>query len=327
MNRRNLLLGGAGALTTGWMPLVGLSGCAASDAPIRVAINDWIGYALMFLAREEGHLAESTARLIEFPSNTASMLALANREVMAAALTLDEVLLAREGGLDIRVVLVFDESNGADALLAVPSIQNLSDLRGKRLGIESSAVGALMLSRLLEAADLQPADVFKVPLTADQHVSAYESGEVDAVITFEPMASQLRAAGANTLFDSSRLPGLIVDVLAVHAETVASSAPQIRALLRGYFLAMQHLRDQPRGAAVVLGRQMFLSPDAVEQALRGITLPDLEENRRWLGGSAPHLMEASAKVSAVMQASSLLRQAPSLVGVCEPSFLPEGAST
>ena len=312
-------------MTTGLISMAGLSGCAASDAPIPVAINNWIGYALMFLAREEGHLAESTARLIEFPSNTASMLALANRDVMAAALTLDELLLAREEGLDVRVVLVFDESNGADALLAVPSIQNLSDLRGKRLGIESSAVGALMLSRVLEAADLQPADVVKVPLTADQHLSAYEAGKVDAVITFEPMASQLRAVGARNLFDSSRLPGLIVDVLAVHAEVVASSAPQIRALLRGYFLAMRHLRDKPHEAAVVLGRQMFLTPDVVEQALRGIRLPDLEENRRWLGGSAPHLMEASAAVSAVMQAAALLRQAPSLAGLCEPSFLPKGA--
>lgn len=325
MNRRNLLLGGAGALTTGWIPLVGLSGCAASDASIRVAINDWIGYALLFLAREEGFLAESTARLIEFPSNTASMLALANREVMAAALTLDEVLLAREEGLDVRVVLVFDESNGADALLAVPSIQNLSDLRGKRLGIESSAVGALMLSRFLEAAGLNPADVVKIPLTADQHVSAYQAGKVDAVITFEPMASQLRSAGARTLFDSSLFPGLIVDVLAVHADAVASSAPQIRALLRGYFRAMRHLRDKPREAAALLGQQMSLGSEAVEKALQGIRLPDLEENRRWLEGSEPHLMQASAKVSVVMQASSLLRHAPSLVGLCEPSFLPEGA--
>lgn len=325
MNRRNLLLGGAGAWTTGCLPWGGLSGCAASDAPIRVAINDWIGYALLFLAREQGHIAESTARLIEFPSNTASMLALANREVAAAALTLDELLLAREGGLDVRVALVFDESHGADVVLAVPSVQRLADLRGKRLGVESSAVGALMLSRLLQAAGLRMPDLVKVPLTADQHVSAYEAGEVDAVITFEPMASQLRAAGARALLDSSHFPGLIVDVLAVHADAAASSGAQIRALIQGYFRAMQHLRTQPAEAAKVLGAQLSLGPDALAQALRGIRLPDLAENRRWLGGATPHLLEASQAVSAVMRASSLLRQAPALADLCDPTFLPERA--
>ena len=224
MNRRDLLLGGAGAWPLCALPLSGLASCTTAEPPLRVAVNGWIGYAPLFLAQDLGHVPENTVRLVEFPSNTASMMALVNREVAAAALTLDELLAAREGGLQVRAAMVFDESCGADVVMAHPRIDSLAALRGKRLGVESTAVGALMLSRLLAAASLTPTDLVKVPLTADQHVAAYAAGDIDAVITFEPMASRLRDQGAHALLDSSHFPGLIVDVLAVAAGTSAQQA-------------------------------------------------------------------------------------------------------
>ncbi|MCH5918706.1 hypothetical protein MMA56_24425, partial [Salmonella enterica] len=77
----------------------------------------------------------------------------------------------------------------------------------------------------------------------DQHVAAYTAQRVDAVITFEPMASRLRALGARPLLDSSRFPGLIVDVLAVSAQITPHQGEQLRQLLDGHFQALQHLRS------------------------------------------------------------------------------------
>lgn len=106
MNRRDLLLGAAGASCRWLTPLGGLTACSAPAPALRVALNGWIGYSPLFLAQELGHVPESSVRLLEFPSNTASMMALVNGEVAAAALTLDEVLVAREGGLDVHAAPV-----------------------------------------------------------------------------------------------------------------------------------------------------------------------------------------------------------------------------
>lgn len=323
MNRREVLVASAGLASRLACTLPLLQACSPIQAPMRLALNPWAGYALLFLAQDLGYLEESTCRLIEFPSNTAGMLALANGEVTLAALTLDELLQARESGVDLRVVMVFDESHGADMVMVRPDIQALESLRGRRIAVESTAVGALMLSRLLSAAGLDATDLVKVPLTADQHMDAYRKGLVDAVITFEPMASQLRGLGAHRLLDSSQFPGLIVDVLAVPAESLVQQGPAIRTLILAHERALNHLQAQPQDAARRLAPHLQITAQEVLNALQGIHLVNARDNHRWLSGPTPALMLSAQTVSQLMLESRLLRTRPHLASLCAPDFLPE----
>jgi NitT/TauT family transport system substrate-binding protein len=59
---------------------------------------------------------------LELLSNSDSLQALAAGTVDGAGLTLDEAIGARAAGLDMKIVLVFDISTGADVLLARPEI-------------------------------------------------------------------------------------------------------------------------------------------------------------------------------------------------------------
>ncbi|WP_089415559.1 type 2 periplasmic-binding domain-containing protein [Vitreoscilla filiformis] len=113
--------------------------------PLRIGAHPWPGYELLYLARQRGQLDPQQVRLIEFPSASASLRALAVRSIEGAALTLDEVLLARSRGIDLTVVAVLNESRGADVVLVQPGLQAPGALHGKRIGVESSATGALML--------------------------------------------------------------------------------------------------------------------------------------------------------------------------------------
>lgn len=188
--RRRLLQAALG------FPLLALQACAPPRPPLRVAAQVWIGYEPLFLARTLGYLDERHVRLIETPSATANLRLLAAQFVEVAALTLDEFLYARAEGLPLRVILVFDESAGADAVVARPGIDSLQALRGQRIAVEDSAVGALMFSKLLERAGLEVGEVVKVSLPVDRHVDAYLAGEVDAVVSYEPHVSRLIKAGA-----------------------------------------------------------------------------------------------------------------------------------
>lgn len=326
MNRRDFVRSAPWAMGAGALGLsVVLSACQRPVQPIRVASNVWLGYEPMFLARELGFLSESVARLVEFPSNTACLTALVNHEVSLGALTLDEFLLAREGGVDLRAVLVFDESNGADVVLGGPNVQTLTDLRGKRIGVESSAVGALMLTKLLDLANLSAADVVKVEVTLERHVEAFRKGQVDAIVTFEPVASQLVSEGARRLLDSSRFPGLIVDVLVAHTSDLVREGDQIRQLLAAYFQALDYWLARPQDAARLMAPRLQLTPDQVVSSFGGISVPDLVGNRAWLTGGRPRLMAAAETVGAIMQRTHLLKAAPNLAKLCDASFLPESA--
>jgi len=171
-----------------------LAGCGADNpGALRVGTNLWVGYEPLYLARAIGALPGDQVRLVELPATSDVIHALRGHTLEAAALTLDEVLSQVASGVDLRVVLVLDESNGGDVVIGHPGMRGLYDLKGRRIGYENTAVGALMLDAALRAGHLTPADVTLVPVTPDRHVAAFTTGDVDAVVTFEPARSELLA--------------------------------------------------------------------------------------------------------------------------------------
>jgi NitT/TauT family transport system substrate-binding protein len=267
-----------------------LFGCTrhTRTPPLTVGANVWLGYQPLVVGIELGLIPPDQARVVEFSSNTESLRAFRSGATQAAALTLDEMMLLAEDGLDPHIVLVIDKSTGADALVARPEIRNVADLKGRRVGVEDTALGAFVLTRALESAHLTVADVTMVRVPIDEHERAYLDGEVDAVVTFEPVRTYLRRAGAHVLFDSRSMPDEILDVLVVRGDVLANHPEQVDAILRGWFEALQRL-DDPRLVERV-SRNLRLTPEEVGPALNGMTFPSLEENRALLGGGHPRLV-------------------------------------
>lgn len=314
---RRLLLASAAGLS-----LATLSACHRPEPLVRLAGNAWVGYAPLFLARELGYFSHTKIRLLELPSNSASLMALASGQVEVAALTLDEVLVATEGQLDLQVIMVFDESAGADVVMVRPDITRLEQLRGRRIAVESTASGALMLARTLDAAGLRPQDVVKVPLAGAPQVSSYASGEVDAVVSFEPFATQLARLGAVRLVDSRRFPGVIVDVLAARSQALADSPGQFRQLLAGYFQALERLQKSPQQAAELMSPALGISAGELLAALQGVHMMTLADNHHLLGGASPGLRPMAQGVADLMLRSRLLTTRLRLDTLTDARYLP-----
>lgn len=318
MDRRQFLA----TLSLAGLGVTGLDSCGKREPLLRVSGIVWVGYEPLFLARTLGYYNSGQIRLVESPSNTNSLMALATGEVDAATLTLDECLLALSGGIDVQVIAVFDTSNGADVVMVRPDIHDLGQLAGKRIGVEETAAGALMLSKTLDAAKLAPDDVIKVPVTGDQQLRDYEAGKVDALISYEPFASQLAARGARRLYDSSSFPGLIVDVLVARVDALSRQPKAFRQLLKGYFQAVSYLTARPSDAYRKMAPRLQITPEQVARAFEGIHVMSLAENHRWLDGSPPKIMHAAQVVSQIMYDNHLLRRKPKFNDVPNSSFLP-----
>jgi len=299
--------------------LVWLAACSLPQPPLRVAIIPWIGYQPLLLAQDLGHFPEHSIRLVELRSNTESLRAMRNRDVEAAALTLDEVLLLAAEGHEIAVVLVLDCSAGADALVAHPEVDGLSDLAGRRVGVESTANGAYVLRRVLHLAQLTPDEIQIVEVSSAGQLEAYRTGQVDALVTYEPLRTQLAGLGAETLFDSREIPCEIVDVLAVQRAVLAEREEQIRQLLRGWFAAVQYHQAMPRQAAERLAPRLGMPPDDYLTAAAGVQLATRALNCTALTApaDADGLAASAQRLAEVMRAHGLLRQEPDLTRLIE----------
>ena len=295
-------------------------GCQQAQVatPLRVGSNQWIGYEPVYLARSLGWLDEHRVRLVELPSSTQVMQALMHGNLEAGMLTLDEVLTLRARGVPLKVIALMDFSDGADVLVGRPGMR-LEDLRGKRIGVENTAVGAILLDAALRAAGLTTNDVRIVPVEVDDHVEAFHSGRVDAVVTFEPSRSRLLDEGGVVLFDSSRIPGRIIDVLAVRADALPEHAAQIEHLLQAYYRALDYLRDHREAACQRIAPRLHLSPDAVCESYGGIRLPSRALSRTWLSDGT--LEQRAAELARLMYRRGLLPKPVSTSDLAEPRFL------
>lgn len=312
-----LLKVGAVLLLAAW-----LSACDKPTEPFRVGTNIWIGYEPLYLAQDLGLYGEAPIRMVTLPNATEAQQALRAGVVEAAALTLDEALTMQQDGVDLRVIAVMDTSHGADVLMAKPSVRSLADLKGKRVGVESTATGVLMLHEALASVKLGVQDITMVYLTVDQHEAAFRAGRIDAVVTFEPVRTQLLAQGAHALFDSSRIPGRIVDVLVTTGANSARHAETLGLLLRGHFQALEQLRADPLKAAAHMTVRQGLSAQQVVDSFQGLHIPSLQENRQLLTGAPSPLQRSAQQLQELMLAHKMLGKASALDGMFAPDLLP-----
>lgn len=301
-----------------------LSGGCAAPTPLRLAGHPWPGYEPLFLARTLGYLpASPLLQLQETASPQESVQRLREARVDGAMLTLDEVLQLRDQGLRLQIVLVFDVSRGADMLLARSSLSTLSALRGRRIGVAPGSPGTLMLHLTLEQARLQLSDVQVQRIPSAHHEQAWEREEVDALITSEPLGSRLQTRGARALLSTRQLPDAVFNVLALRHEALQVHAETLRALLTGYFQALDYQHRNPWEAAYRMAPRLEISAEAMLEAQRGLDQLDRVGNQRYLLGYDSTLQRIALQLSPLMQRAGLLRQPVSPVELVSGEFLPK----
>lgn len=273
-------------------------GCSRPPpAPLRVGVNPWVGYDALVLAREQGQLDAARVTIVELGSSAHSQRSLRNQVLEAAALTLDETLRLADQGFPVSIIAVLDLSHGADAVLGRASIERPADLAGKTIGVEDSAVGAFLLGRALQTANLDQHSVTIRRLEASDHEPAWRTGKIDALVTYEPVRSHLLRQGARIVFDSRQLPGEIIDVLVVRNDVLADRPEDVTALLVAWELGRYRLDRRDPAALEMLAKGTELDPAAYRQTLDGLTLLPLVESHAWLSGQPPLLAEKSEGIA------------------------------
>jgi NitT/TauT family transport system substrate-binding protein len=302
--------------------LAALSGCIREPEPaLRIGTNVWIGSEPLYLARELGHLDLGAVQLVEYPSASEVLRAYRNQAIDGMVISLDELFSLAVDGLQPRAILVVDVSHGADAVVGRRGMRSMQDLRGRPVAVESGALSAFVLSRALALSGMQATDVKVVHLESNEQPSAFEKGQIDGAVTFDPYRVQLLRAGATTLFDSTEIPGEIVDLVAVRASVLEKQPNAVRALLSGWFRALEYMNVDPVGSAHRMGIRQQTSGEQFLAALRGLHIPSREENLRMLGGAAPELALTGRRLMSLMLEAKLLREQVEIETVLAPGPL------
>jgi NitT/TauT family transport system substrate-binding protein len=144
------------------------------------------------------------------------------KNVDACAMTNMEALdMPAAAGIDTTAIITGDYSNGNDALLARNNV-TLQQLPGKKVLLVQKTVSEYLFERAMTLNGLE-SQIKRVKLvnTSDADIATAFIGDTsqEAIVTWKPMVSQVaKAKGVKMLFNSSQIPGEIVDLMVVRTE-------------------------------------------------------------------------------------------------------------
>lgn len=258
--------------------ILSLLGCSDQTDTLRIGANRWLGYGPLYLADDLHWMTPSGYRLVEYPHTTGVLRGYRNGLLDAALLTLDEALILQSSGQPVQILLVADVSAGADVLFANAHIQQLAQLRGQRIGVENSALGAFFLSRILDLAKLQAREISVIDMPVNEHLHALRTGQIDAAINFASASASFAPLGVHPLLDSRALPNEIIDVLVINPQRV--SAQQAKRLRELWFTSQEQWFEQRQDIDPRLSRRLGLNGDELAQTLAGLQIGDRALNQQ-----------------------------------------------
>ena len=156
-----------------------------------------------------------------------------------SATNMDTLSIPSGGGVDTTALIVGDYSNGNDAVI-LKGDGDLTALAGKPVNLVELSVSHYLLARGLDSVGLSEADLDGVINTSDADmIAAFATDDVEAVVTWNPLVSAiLEDPGATKLFDSSDIPGEIIDLMVVNTETLEANPDFGKAMAGAWYELM-----------------------------------------------------------------------------------------
>jgi NitT/TauT family transport system substrate-binding protein len=151
---------------------------------------------------------------------------------------MDALTIPAAGGIDSTALIVGDFSNGNDGVVLKGS-DKLADIKGRKVNLVELSVSHYLLARGLDSVGLKESDLKVINTSDADMVAVFSTDEVNAAVTWNPLLSEVTAMpGANKVFDSSQIPGEIIDLLVINTETLKANPNLGKALVGAWYETM-----------------------------------------------------------------------------------------
>jgi NitT/TauT family transport system substrate-binding protein len=166
---------------------------------------------------------------------------------------MDMLTIPAAGGVDSTALITGDFSNGNDGIILKGKGKKLADIKGQSVNLVELSVSHYVLARALETLKLRERDV-KIVNTSDADiVGAWAAPATTAVVTWKPQLSEIGGQpDASLVFDSSKLPGEIIDLMVVKTDVLKKSPALGKALVGAWYETLTVMFGKDAGATAAL---------------------------------------------------------------------------
>lgn len=151
---------------------------------------------------------------------------------------MDALTIPAAGGVDSTALIVGDFSNGNDGIV-LKGADSLDSIKGQSINLVELSVSHYLLARALDSVGLSESDVSVINTSDADMVGVYGTNDVTAAVTWNPLLSEIVSMpDSSSVFDSSDIPGEIIDLLVINTETLQANPDLGKALVGAWYEIM-----------------------------------------------------------------------------------------
>lgn len=302
--------------------LASCSGSSTVDSykpPLRFEYTQWWPDYTIVVAKEKGFF-EKHGVIVEpiyyenFPQALADLPA---QKIDGGLLALGDALVVSQAS-SLKVVAVYDDG-GYNAVVALPDIQSVADVKGKRIGVLIGTSYELFVRHMLQSAGLRPTDVTFVNLAPSEVATHLANGDIAAGYTWDRSLTE----GYPIIYQKADAPGLFPDVIVFREDVIRERPDDVRAFLRAWFEAVDYRKQNPEETREIVAKYTGLPLEQI-YIDDEIHIMGLDDNLAIFAGENTEgisLVEA-VQINAEFQAQAgFMSISPNLTVFLDSSFL------
>lgn len=238
----------------------GVARAEAGPRVLKVGVSIYAGWMPWYYMMDFGIMSKWAQKygiqveIVPFGDYVGSIEAFVAGKVDACVMTNMECLdMPANSGIDCTVLIVGDYSNGNDAVITRNNLQ-IKDLKGRTIYLVENTVSHYMLARALEMNVLRENDV-RIVNTSDSDIGPVflSNNDQDACVTWNPIVMNImQSPGMTDAFNSSQIPGEILDLLVVNTAALKKNPGFGEALAGAWFETMNIMTSRSQSGREAL---------------------------------------------------------------------------
>lgn len=257
------------------------AGTTSSGGAITIGTSPYPAWYVWYIAQDEGLFKKYNLNvtLKYFPVYSDSLQAFNTGKLDMLNIATCDTIAPYNQGVGFKIVMINDNSNGADGLVAKNSIKSIADLKGKNVVTEYGTIEHFFLLKALESAGMKESDVKYTNMTVNDSGTAMLAGKVDAACVWEPSLSMALGSQDNhLLYSSAQTPGLIPDLLVASDKLIKGRSKDVQNLVNVWYDTLAFYKQNPDKAAADMAKQADVSVDEMKGIMAGSKLFSVEDN-------------------------------------------------
>ena len=300
--------------------------------PLKIAYSDWPGWVAWDIGIQKGWFKEAGVDVdFKWFEYVPSMEAFSAGKVDAVAMTNGDALVTGSSGAPSVAILINDYSNGNDMVVGQKGIEKVTDLKGKKVGVEVGFVSHLLLMNALKSANMTEKDIEIVNVPTDQTPQQLKSGSVQAIVAWQPNSGQAlkEVPGSKPIFTSANVPGVIYDVLSVSPKSLKERRDDWKKVVGVWFKIADYIADEKNRDDVlkIMSARVGLQPNEYAELMKGTYFLNAEGNLKHFakGEDLTSIYHSSKVVDEFQVANDVYKEAMKIEPYLDPSLAEEVA--